>query len=422
MRPADVTTTVRPVKPYDGFPMNVHPNGQWCKRINGTLRYFGNGDWRPALARFNRESPYWYAGQTPPAESFTVVGSTTHPPTVPNAGPTLDEVGTRFWARELKRQRRGDICLESYLDTRRAVTAMFDHLGRKRRLLLLTPDDWADFRHFLLTEPDPKDKSRRRRGVDSLGRAISYIRAMLSWAEENVLQPGQPVRTGDSFDRVPKSEKWKSRRKSERKNGARIFTPDQIGKIAAECPVVLRAMFLLGLNGGYGAVDLSSMPLDVIDLDAATIEYDRVKTGVPRIVTLWPRTVEALRVALPLRPKAKPGYEAHAFLTRCGVPFCRSQAVEDEDGNPINAKRANAVAGEFTKVLTALGMKRPGLNFYAVRHTFRTAAGMAGDEEATDFIMGHSMGESAEWYIRPDIARLRIVTDHVERTLFGYSG
>ena len=72
----------------------------------------------------------------------------------------------------------------------------------------------------------------------------------------------------------------------------RFFTRDEVHRILGvleELPVS-KAMFLLALNGGLGATDLSAMPLGALDLDNALLDYDRVKTGVARTVTLWPRS------------------------------------------------------------------------------------------------------------------------------------
>ena len=50
---------------------------------------------------------------------------------------------------------------------------------------------------------------------------------------------------------------------------------------------------------------------------------------------------------------------------------------------------ANALGQEFAKVLRALGLKRPGVSLYAIRHSFETIGGDTGDQIAVDAIMGH---------------------------------
>lgn len=222
-----------------------------------------------------------------------VVGLTT---VVPPQRPTLDEARNRFLDRELRRHERGAISLDSYLDTRSAIVGLFDYFGRSKPVLSHRPDDWSGFRHHLETEPQPNDPERRRRGAHALDRTVSYIRAMRTWAEENLLEPGQAIRMGDGFDRVRIAEKRKEKRRRRKEDGDRFFTRDQIHAIigALDDQSVMKAMFLLALNGGLGASDLSAMPTGVLELDAGVLDYDRVKTGAGRTVTPWPRTVGGL--------------------------------------------------------------------------------------------------------------------------------
>ncbi len=68
--------------------------------------------------------------------------------------------------------------------------------------------------------------------------------------------------------------------------------------------VQLKAMILLGINGGMGNTDCSSLPLSALDLDGGWLNYPRPKTGVDRKIPLWPETIEALRQVVANRRKA----------------------------------------------------------------------------------------------------------------------
>ena len=73
----------------------------------------------------------------------------------------------------------------------------------------------------------------------------------------------------------------------------------------------------------------------------------------------------------------------------------------------------------MARVLRSLGIHRQGLNFYALRHTFRTVADGTKDQPAVDLIMGHVRDDMASAYReRIDDARLIAVTDFVHSWLF----
>lgn len=74
------------------------------------------------------------------------------------------------------------------------------------------------------------------------------------------------------------------------------------------------------------------------------------------------------------------------------------------------------------KLLTTLGIKRPGLNFYALRHTFETIAGDNGDQLATRYLTGHAPSgsdRSATYWEKVFSHRLYTVAKHVRRRLYG---
>jgi len=70
-------------------------------------------------------------------------------------------------------------------------------------------------------------------------------------------------------------------------------------------------------------------------------------------------------------------------------------------------------------LLRSLGLYRPRLGFYALRHTFETIGGEAKDQVAVDHIMGHVRDDMASVYReRISDERLRAVTDHVRAWLW----
>ena len=48
--------------------------------------------------------------------------------------------------------------------------------------------------------------------------------------------------------------------------------------------------------------------------------------------------------------------------------------------------------------------ERPGLNFYALRHTFETVAGESKDQVAVDYIMGHAQEDMASKFAIRSVA------------------
>jgi len=82
---------------------------------------------------------------------------------------------------------------------------------------------------------------------------------------------------------------------------------------------------------------------------------------------------------------------------------------------------ANPITRATTKLLTELGIHRPGMSFYTLRHCFQTVGDGALDIVATRAIMGHAdaPGDMSAVY-REGVSdkRLRAVTDHVHAWLW----
>lgn len=167
----------------------------------------------------------------------------------------------------------------------------------------------------------------------------------------------------------------------------------------------LKAMILLALNCGMGNTDCSELPMDALQLHRGRIEFPRPKTLIYRQSPLWPETVDALREWIPRRPVAKDGDDDECvFLTQYGRRWVRITDTAIDD----------AIGKAFSKLLTATGLKRHGVGFYALRHTFQTVADEVHDDTAVKLIMGHvDNSMSARYRQLFPWDRLQTVTDHV---------
>ena len=302
----------------------------------------------------------------------------------------------------------GELSALMWLDYKTSCDCLIEHFGKTRLVVDLDPDDFAKLREQLAT----------KWGFHRLAKTIACIRSVFKFAYDSMLIDA-PLRFGPGFSRPSR----KTMRLHRAKQGVKLFTaaevlalaygalhvgsdgPELIGPASEQ----LTAMVLLGINAGLGNQDCVALRLDMLDLDAGTLDFPRPKTGIKRRCTLWPETVAAIRAALETRTMPKDAaHEPLVFITRYGAPWGKNTP----DG-PISR--------ETSKLLRQLGINgREGLGFYTLRHTFRTVADEARDQPAADYIMGHESGHMSTVY-RERISddRLRAVTEHVRQWLFG---
>jgi integrase len=134
--------------------------------------------------------------------------------------------------------------------------------------------------------------------------------------------------------------------------------------------------------------------------------------------------VDALRQAIAIRPKAASAHDDKlVFLTHLGRPWVRDK-IHSEPNKPIaKVVTVDAVGEEFDKILLRLNLKRKGIGFYALRHTFRTWADEVRDQHAIHRIMGHTIPGMSGIYVETiGLDRLVAVTEHVRKKLFGEPG
>jgi integrase len=166
----------------------------------------------------------------------------------------------------------------------------------------------------------------------------------------------------------------RNKARQERENGKKVFTGAQVRSLVEAAGPAMKAALLLGINGGFGNTDCAALPVAAIDLDAAVIDFERPKTAVRRIVPLWPETVAALKAVLEMERSA-PATKAAAQLvlrSESGLPLVRQVVKERADGEIEKVTHVDRLLKWFDELLAAKKLKRRGIGFYTLRHTFRT--------------------------------------------------
>jgi len=322
---------------------------------------------------------------------------------------TVADLANRILAQKMTQQRTGEIKLCSLRTWYRVCALLVEQFGAKQAVEDVGPDDFQRLMETCLIDKAPNT----RRDL------VQYIRAFFSFAhnDEQRLIPA-PVLFGAAF-RKQKLTRWHKREAGE----GRVFTAEQIRKIISSTDGAMPAMVLLGINCGFGNNDCATLTFANLDLEGGWHSHPRPKTGVPRRCSLWTETTAAIREWLKARRKPKDPLNSDlVFLTKNGLPYVRFSAPSArsfDTGRLDHLNWQDSINARIHTLLTRLGMKRKGLSFYSLRHTFETIGGAAKDQIAVDAIMGHvTPGMGTNYRDSVDDGRLRAVTDYVHGWLF----
>jgi integrase len=369
----------KPNKPYPEFPLFAHNAGVWAKKIRGRMHYFGPwGDPEGSLAKYLAEKDDLHAGRLPRP--------------VPGAV-TVKDAANAFLNHKKALLDNGELGLQMWLDYEQACKFLVENLGKQRLVAALGPADFAALR----------DTLAKRYGPVRLGNTIQRIRSVFKFALDDLLID-RPVPFGRGFTRPSK----KVMRLHRAAQGPKLFTAEEIHRMLAAAGPALRALFLLGINCGFGVADSGRLPLTALDLDGGWVNFPRPKTGIARRCPLWPETLAAVQLAVAVRPTPKdPADAGLVFLGRQGRPYHL-----EEQRSPLSV-----TVGQLLRRLGING--RQGLGLYTLRHNFETIGGEAKDQPALDHLMGHARDDMASVY-REHISdeRLRAVSEHVRQWLF----
>lgn len=367
----------KPEKPHKQFPLFPHQNGQWAKKIKGRLRYFG--PWEnpeAALDKYLLQKEELQAGKDPI-----------------DPGLKLWELGELFLQAKRALVETGELSPRTWQSYQATVATLLKHCGRETPARLMGPAEFQALRGKL---------AKVRKAV-ALGNEIQRVRSIFKFGYDSG-HLTTPARFGSHFRRPAR----RVIRAAKHAAGKRMFERPELWQILYNCRPQIKALVLMGLNCGFGQSDLANLPFSAVHND--WVEFPRPKTAVPRRCPLWRETSEALAVYLESRPKPRDGYESLVFLTRCGQPWVRLNKNGTPDDN---------LGKEFAKLLKSLGIKRPKISFYALRHVFETIGQEAKDPLAVAWIMGHAPQDMGGHY-RETVSdeRLLAVTETVRQWLF----
>ncbi len=378
-QPGKPTKPTKPSKPYPEFPLTPHNSGRWCKKIRGSLVYFGPwSDPDGALQKYLEQKDDLHAGRTPKPDTGAL---------------RVKDIANAFLLTKQQSLDAGELSPLTWSQYKRIADELVDHLGKHRLVSDVAPDEFGKLR----------EKFSKKWGPHLLKKAVQYVRSIFKHAYDAGLID-RPMRFGPAFKRPT----IKVMRLHRAKGGAKLFSREEILAMLGKAKGQLRAMILLGVNCGFGNSDCGKLPLSALDLDDGWVTFPRRKTGISRRAKLWPETVAALREAIASRPEPKnPEDRTLVFITKYGMPWAKSI-----DDSPITK--------EMAKLLHGLKINgRAGLGFYTLRSSFRTIADETKDQAACDHVMGHEVPHMSSIY-RQGIsdARLQAVVAYVHDWLF----
>ncbi|MFW6065992.1 MAG: hypothetical protein ACOC9S_04155, partial [Planctomycetota bacterium] len=250
------TSRRKPSKPYLSFPLTAHNNGQWCKKIRGKIHFFGTwDDPQAALKRYLRVAEDLHAGRQPRISTGEI---------------TVKDLCNEFLTHQLHKQQAGQISLRWFEDCRRVLEHFAGKIGASRAASELRPPDFMQYRQLLSRAGLAGKKGL---GVHAMTRTLTIIRGMFKYAYENDVME-RPAKFGSAFDRPSARLRRKEQRQTRMKNGKPFFSVQEINSLLEHAGLTLRAMILLGVNGGFGNSDCASLPTQAIDFQRGVIEFD----------------------------------------------------------------------------------------------------------------------------------------------------
>ena len=335
----------KPAKPHSDYPLFAHASGQWAKKVNRKLHYFGVwADPQAALQKYLKEKDYLLAGQVPPVKATK-----------------LADILNAFLGVKQRAIETDELTQQTYVDYEAVCDTIAKTIGKRRTIESIGFDELDRVRTAL-----SKGTKGQKISPVSHKRLLTIARMVFKHANDEL---GVTVR----YTKALRTPPARLIRKARNEKGRQLFTSEEINRSIEAANPQLKAMILLGINCGFGNADCGTLPIETLDLKNGWHNYWRPKTQVPRRCPLWPETVEAIQKVKGERN------EGLLFTTKYGNSWTK-------EGSQC------PISFEFRKLANDLGIYQKGVKtFYTLRRTFETIGSAAEVNQAViDSIMGHA--------------------------------
>jgi integrase len=340
----------------DKFPLTLHPTGQYCKKINGKLYYFG-ADKNHALEKYLSQASYLHGNKEQTQKKS-------------DGEMTLKELCDSYLQYQYLKVQANALTARHHNEQIASLKKFISFLGQTRKIDEISTLDLQSYRRKLQQVYSTAHRMNLH---------ISIMKAMFHWARKN-----------DVLDSIPNIDAV-SRGKLTHKQRL-IFTSKDIRQLLDLADGQMKAMIWLGLNCGFGCTDCAELKWSDLDLANGRVKLARNKTGISRDLPLWPETIEALE-KVPKKGKL-------IFYTARGNSFVHTVVKTDSEGKPKYSTQ-NTITTKFSRLIKKAGLKVPnGTGFYTLRRTAATIAARSGDPFAVQRLLGHVDLQMATRYVQ----------------------
>ena len=340
----------------DKFPLTLHPTGQFCKKVNGKLYYFGS-DKNHALEKYLSQASCLHGNKEQTQKKH-------------DGEMSLKELCDLYLQYQHLKVQANALTARHHNEQIASLKKLMSFLGQTRRIDEISTLDLQSYRRKL-----QKAYSTAHR----MNLHISIMKAMFHWAKKNDVLNLIPNIDAVSRGRIV----YKQRQ---------TFSPNDIRQLLDVADIKMRAMIWLGLNCGFGCTDCAELKWNDLDFVNERVKLARNKTGVLRDLPLWPETIEAIK-KMPRKGKL-------VFYTSRGSAFVRTALKTDSNGNSKYTTQ-NSITRKFSRLIKKVGLDVPkGTGFYTFRRTAATIAARSGDPFAVQRLLGHANLLMATRYVQ----------------------